>query len=114
MRLALALVAGAAVAALTALILGEYEMAGWTPYLTGVAFGLVVGETVTSIGRRTGTVVGGACAVLAAGGMVWAAWISSGRDWSYVPGTAWIGVALAAGSAVGLVAFDRRTRPGQP
>lgn len=103
MRLALALLAGAAVAALAALILGEYEMTGWTPYLTGVAFGLVVGETVTGIGRRGGSAVAGACAVLAAGGMVWAAWISSGRDWSYVPGAAWVGVALAAGCGAGWV-----------
>jgi hypothetical protein len=103
-RLVLALVVGAATAALAALILGEYEMTGWTPYLCGVAFGLVVAEVVTSIGRRSGPAVAVACALLAAGGMVWAAWISSGRDWSYVPGTAWVGVALAGVLAVGWAA----------
>jgi len=100
-RLVLALVVGAATAALAALILGEYEMTGWTPYLCGVAFGLVVAEVVTSIARRSGPAVAVACAALAAGGMVWAAWISSGRDWSYVPGAAWVGVGLAGVLAVG-------------
>lgn len=41
-----------------------------------------------------------AAAIAPALGMVWAAWISSGRDWDYVPGAAWIGVALAPVAAV--------------
>ena len=109
MRLVLAFVAGAAASALAALILGEYEMTGWTPYLCGVAFGLVVAEVVTSIGRRSGLAIAIACAATAGGGMVWAAWISSGRDWSYVPGTAWAGVGLAVVAAVVLA-----TRPVHP
>ena len=100
MRLVLALVAGAATSALAALILGEYEMTGWTPYLCGIAFGLVVAEVVTSIGRRSGPALAVACAALAGGGMVWAAWISSGRDWSYVPGAVWVGVGLAVVAAL--------------
>lgn len=109
MRLASAFLVGAAVAALAALILGEYEMTGWTPYLCGVAFGLVVAETVTTIGRRAGLAVALVCAGLATGGMVWAAWISSGRDWSYVPGAAWVGAGLAG--SVGLL---WATRSGPP
>ncbi|HEX2040069.1 MAG TPA: hypothetical protein VHF47_10105 [Acidimicrobiales bacterium] len=101
MRLALAVLAGAAVASLAALILGEYELVGWTPYLAGIAFGLVVAEVLTTVGRRSGAVPAVPAVVLAAGGMVWAAWISSGRDWSYVPGGAWTGVALAAACGAG-------------
>lgn len=101
MRLALALVAGAAVAALAALILGEYELAGWTPYVAGVAFGLVVAEVTTTISRRRGPRPGLPSAALAAGAMAWAAWISSGRDWSYVPSGTWAGVALAAACGAG-------------
>jgi hypothetical protein len=100
-RLALALLAGAAVAALAALILGEYELVGWTPFVAGVAFGLVVAEVATTVSRRKGPLVGVPSAALASGGMVWAAWISSGRDWSYVPGGAWVGVGLAAACGAG-------------
>ncbi len=96
MRLALAFLAAAAAAALAALILGEYELVGWTPVVAGVAFGLVVAEVATSISKRRGPAVGVPSSALAGGGMVWAAWISSGRDWAYVPGGAWVGVALAA------------------
>jgi hypothetical protein len=93
--------AGAAVAAFAALILGEYELVGFTPYMAGAAFGLVVAEVITTVGRRSGPVASAPSVVLAAGGMVWAAWISSGRDWSYVPGGAWVGVALAAACGAG-------------
>lgn len=105
MRLALAVVAGAAVAALGALILGEYEFKGSMPYVAGVLFGLVVAEAVLAVARRGGPLLAGAAGVLAAGGLVWAAWISSGRDWHYVPGAAWIAVALG-----GVVALARTLR----
>ena len=95
------MLAGAAVAAFAALILGEYELVGFTPYLAGVAFGLVVAEVITSVARRLGVMASAPSAAFAAGGMVWAAWISSGRDWSYVPGGAWVGVALAAACGAG-------------
>lgn len=96
MRLPLAVVAGAAVAALGALILGEYEFKGTTPYVAGVLFGLVVAEVVVTVGRRGGAALAATVGALAAGGLVWAAWISSGRDWHYVPNAAWIAVGLGA------------------
>src|SRR5687767_3656416 len=52
MRPALAVVAGAAVAAFGALILGEYEFRGTMPYVAGVLFGLVVAEAVVGVARR--------------------------------------------------------------
>lgn len=100
MRLALALLAGAAVAALGALVLGEYPFTGWTPYVAGPLFGLVVAEVVVSLARRRGPVVAVPAAAWASAGMAWAAWISSGRDWAYVPSAAWAGVGLAAAAAV--------------
>src|SRR5688500_10884918 len=100
-RLALAVVAGAAVAALAALILGEYELVGFTPYVAGVAFGRVVAEVITSVARRSGPVASAPSAVRAGGGMGGAAWCASGRDWSSVPGGAWVGVVLAAACGAG-------------
>lgn len=95
MRPAVGFVVGAAAAAFGALILGEYQFTGFTPYAAGTLFGLVVAEVVATVGRRRGWVVGVGSGLLAAGGIVWAAWISAGRDWSYVPGSAWLGAALA-------------------
>lgn len=105
MRLALAVLAGAAVAALSALILGEYEFTGSTPYVAGVLFGLLVGEAVLAVAKRGTRALGAATAALAGGGLVWAAWISAGRDWAYVPGVAWLSVAI--GVVVGGVRVAR-------
>lgn len=99
MRRVLALLAGAATAAAGAVILGEYEFTGLTPVVAGVLFGVIVAEVVTAAGRRRDVVTALACGVLAAAGMVWAAWISSGHDWSYVPGVAWVGAAVAVAAA---------------
>lgn len=99
MRLALAVLAGAAVAALGALILGEYEFTGTTPYVAGVLFGLVVAEAMVTVARRGGRGLAVAAAALAGGGLLWAAWISSGRDWDYVFGPAYVAVALGVVSA---------------
>lgn len=125
MRPLLAVVAAAVTAALGALILGEYELAGVTPFVAGALFGLVVAEAaVATAGRRSGapavTTVAVAAPLAAGAGMVWAAWISSGRDWSFVPGEAWAGVALAALAAaawaggLGRVRGRRRPAPGSP
>ena len=100
MRRPLSLVAGAAVAALGALILGEYEFVGWFPWVAGVLFGLVVAEAVVTTGDWRGPVPGGASAVLAAAGLAGAAWITSGEGLEPWPATAWLAMALAAAAAL--------------
>lgn len=110
MRLALSVVAGAAVAAFGALILGEYEFKGTMPYVAGPLFGLVVAEVVLAVARRATPPLAVAAAALSSAGLVWAAWISSGRDWDYVPSAAWAAVAL--GAAVALVRMLRSS--GRP
>lgn len=99
MRRILALAAGAAAAGAGAVILGEYEFSGLTPVVAGILFGVIVAEVVAVAGKRHDTVTMGATAAFAAAGMMWAAWISSGEDWGYVPGGAWVGAALAAAAA---------------
>ncbi len=109
MRQLLAVLLAAFAASLGALILGEYEMAGTTPYVEGVLFGLVVAELVITVAKpRPGPAATAAAVVAPAGGMVWAAWIASGRDWDYVPGAAWVGVALAPVAAAIWLAQGRR------
>lgn len=94
------MVVGGLFAALGALILGEYDLTGVTPVVAGILFGLIVAEIMTVAGRATDAMLAAAAALFSAAGMVWAAWISSGRDWGYVPGGAWVGVVLAALAAV--------------
>jgi hypothetical protein len=104
-RQVLALAAGALAAAGGALILGEYELEGMTPVVAGVLFGLIVGEVVTAAGKRRDVTAAVASAVIAAAGMAWAAWRSTGPDehWSLVPGMAWVGVGLGAAAALAWV-----------
>ncbi|HZQ27441.1 MAG TPA: hypothetical protein VFA94_07065 [Acidimicrobiales bacterium] len=97
MRLPLAVVAAGLASALGALILGEYPLTGTTPYVAGALFGLVVAELAVFVAGHGGLRGPAKLLVVAlpAGGMAWAAWISAGRDWHFVPGGAWAGVALA-------------------
>ena len=105
MRPVLALVAGAAAAALGAVILGEYPLTGLTGVIAGALFGLAVGEIVLSAGGdswRSREALGMAgVAVLTAIGVVWAGWISAGHLWRYVAKGAWVGA--VAGAALGPV-----------
>jgi ABC-type cobalamin transport system permease subunit len=96
-------VSGAAVAAAGALLLGEYNFSGWPIFAGCVLLGLFVSEAVASAGGRRGLGAGLTSAVLAAAGLTWSAWISSGRDLSQLPSDGWIAVGLGA-LAAGLMA----------
>lgn len=114
MRSVLAVVAVLVTASLGAVIIGEYELKGAIPLVGGLLFGLIVAEVaMAAAGARTALVA--ALAGSAAGaGLVWAAWISSGHDWSYVPTEAWAGVALAVIGAGLWVRGPRRRAAGSP
>ena len=117
MRQLLAAAAAAAVAALGAFIVGEYELDGPTALVTGVLFGLVIGEILVAVAGGGQGVVAVAGAVIAGAGLVGAAWISSGatpeaREWSDVPGAAWAGAALGAAAAAAWVRGFRRRGVG--
>jgi hypothetical protein len=98
MRPVFALLAGAATAALGAVILGEYQLTGLTGVIAGGLFGLAVAEVVLTVGgaslARLLVPAMVAVGVFAAGGLAWAAWISAGHDWGYVPNGGWIGLAV--------------------
>src|SRR5579864_9096178 len=105
MRQIVSLVVGAAAAAVGGLVLGEYPFTGWTPYVAGLLFALVVTEVMLSVGRRHGPVLGIGGAVLTTAGLGWAVWISSGRGVAPVPSGGWIAILL--GVVVGLVRVAR-------
>ena len=112
MRQLLAVAAAVLASALGALILGEYQLAGTTPFVAGALFGLVVAELVLTLAKPAPGPAALAAAMAAPGlGMVWAAWISAGRSWHYVPGVAWAGAALAP-VAAGLWLRSGRWRGG--
>ena len=94
-----AVLVAAAVAFVAAVILGEYELVGLRPILAGVLFGVVVGEVLATVARRPDPYLLGAAALLAEAGLVWATWISTGRDLGLAAGTAWGGVVAGAVAA---------------
>ena len=110
-RALFALVLGAAVAALGALILGEYEFTGTLPWIAGLLFGLVVGEVVVSVGRSRHVVVAAIAAALSFGGVAWAGWIDSTEGLEPVKGVVWVAAGLAAVAAyVRVAGLARRPR----
>ena len=83
------------VAALAALILGEYELTLWTGAAAGLVVGFVVSELVLGIGRWRGIVPAAVAAVLGGGALVWAGWIEAGHGVAPIRSTVWIGVGIA-------------------
>jgi len=98
------------VAALGALILGEYEFSGALPFVAGVLFGLVVGEVVVTVGRRRTWPSAAVTAAVAFGGIAWAGWIDSSEGLEPVKGLVWVAATLAALAALARVAPPRRAR----
>ena len=99
LRAGLGVVCGAAVAALGALILGEYEFTGSLPFVAGPLFGLAVGEVVVGVGRTRALASGALAGAIAFGGIAWAGWIDANEGVEPVKGLVWVAAALAAAVA---------------
>ncbi len=110
-RAVFAVVAGAAVAALGAVILGEYPFSGLVVLGAGVLLGLFVGEAVVGVGGATGPGPAAVSALLALVGLVWAAWIAENHDLARVDPEGWLAVA-SGGAAAGLRARMPRAAAG--
>jgi hypothetical protein len=109
-----AAVAAALVAALGAVILGEYELAGFRPLLAGLLFGITVGEVLATVARTTDGYLLGTAALLAEAGLVWATWISTGHDLRDASATAWVGVAVGAAAGPVWLRSAGRRAPRSP
>jgi hypothetical protein len=111
----LAVLAGAAVGAIAAVVLGEYGFDRWVVIGEGLFVGLFVGEAMVAVARGGSAPLAAGAAVLAAGSLVWAGWISTGHRLGTVDWEGWTAVALAG--AVGALrawwppAGARRSRP---
>lgn len=99
MRQALAVLVGAAVAALSALILGEYELKGVMAGVAGVLFGVVIAEVVVAVGKHPPTSVALISGALAAAAMAWSGWIAAGRSWHFFGTARWVALAISAVAA---------------
>jgi hypothetical protein len=107
-------VVGGIVAVIGALIVGEYDFAGATPYVAGVLFGLVLAEAVLTVARGGTRALAAVAALECAGGVAWAAWISSGRGVAPFPASGVAGAAIGAVVAGGwtLLPAGRQRRTG--
>lgn len=101
----------AAVAALGALMLGEYEFTGSLPFIAGPLFGLVIGEVVVGVGRSRAIPVAVGAAAIAFGGIAWAGWIDSTEGVEPVKGLVWVAALIAAAVAALRTAGGRRPGP---
>jgi hypothetical protein len=107
-RLVGAVVLAAVASAFGGVVLGEYQFDGLMPYGAGLLFGLVVGELVVTVSRSRSLVLGAVCGVLVAGGLGWAAWISSGEGLRPFPALGWVAMAVGVVATVGRVGEWRR------
>jgi hypothetical protein len=101
----LAALIAAAVGVTAAVILGEYELTGATPWLSGTVVGFLIGEVMLAVARRRTLLLAAVAAGVAGGSLLWAGWISSGEGVAPYPAMAWVAAALAAAVA------GWRTRP---
>jgi hypothetical protein len=108
-----AVLAGALVAAAAALLLGEYPFSGLLVVGSGVLVGLLVSEAVVAVADWRGPAPAAAGAVLAATGLVWAAWIAEAHDLGRVAVEGWVAVALGAAAAA-VRAWRPRAGAGSP
>lgn len=99
MRPIVAVVTGALVTGAGAVILGEYQYEGTTPFLAGGLLGLFLAELVSSIARRGDVYLMAATALLVEACLVWALWISTGHRLDYAAGEAWFGIAFGMAAA---------------
>ncbi|MEX2294125.1 MAG: hypothetical protein WD691_10105 [Acidimicrobiales bacterium] len=100
LRALLAVVCGAATAALGALMLGEYEFTGPLPFVAGPLFGLVVAEVMLAVGQLRTALAAATAGALAFAGIAWAGWIDSTQGVEPVKGLAWVSACLAAATAI--------------
>lgn len=113
-RRILGIVAGAAVGALGALLLGEYPFSGVLVLAAGLVLGLFVAETVVGITRERGLFAAAPAAAIAGAGLLWGAWISGGHDLGRLPAEGWGAVALAMMAAAVRARSSSKAADHQP
>lgn len=115
MRSLNAALAGAATAALGALIAGEYELVGAGALVAAAAFGFVVAEVMGAVDRTPPVWLAAAAAGFTAAGLWWARaemWQTGANLGHAIPTEVTAGVVV--GAIVAAAALSRRRRPRTP
>lgn len=101
MRQALAIAAGALLALVGAVVLGEYDLRGTTVLVGFPLYGIAVAELALAVGRRLAPVTLVALGTVVGAGLSWALWISFGHFRNDVdpPAISWVMAAAAAAAA---------------
>lgn len=96
-----AVLAALLAAALGAVILGEYELAGVRPLLAGLLFGVAVAEIIATVAGpvEADPRLLAAAALIAEAGLVWATWISTGHELDLAGVSAWSGIVIGSVAA---------------
>lgn len=105
---------GAAVAALSALVLGDYPLGGAVPWVAAVVVPALVGITMTSVAGRYRTVLWVATGALSAAGIGWGVAIATGWGLDPVPGSAWAAIVIALVWPPALAVARNERRTGAP
>ncbi|MEO5680700.1 MAG: hypothetical protein ABIS47_13640 [Acidimicrobiales bacterium] len=116
MRQALAILAAALLAALGAVVLGEYDLRGVTAVVGFPLYGLAVAEVALAVGRHLSPAALVGVAGVAAAGLTWALWISFGhfRNGAMPPVLSWVMVAAATTATLGWCWSGRRRHRSGP
>jgi hypothetical protein len=98
-RPTLGVLAAAVVAALSANILGEYELTPVVAVVAGLVVGFGLAELVLTVGRWPGLVPAVVVGVLAACSLLWAGWIDTDEGVEPYRATTYVGAVVAAATA---------------
>jgi len=115
-RQVVAVLAGAVLAFIGAVVLGEYDLRGVTALVGFPLYGVAVAELTVAIGRRLSLAALAAVAVVVAAGLAWALWISFGhfRNGIEPPLLSWVMAVVAASCAVTWARTGRHRSSVQP
>ncbi len=105
MRRILALLVAAVIALLWGAVVAEYPFTGLVVLLLGALFGFFLAEAVVAVSGEQSAFTFAVCPVVAAVGLLWAAWLSNSHGLRGMSGQGWLAVAL------GVVAAAVRARP---
>ncbi|MEA2703833.1 MAG: hypothetical protein QOD63_1778, partial [Actinomycetota bacterium] len=94
------MLAGAAVAGVAGVVLGEYAFDGLAILGAGVVVGLFVSEAAVAVNRGRDVLLAVACAVFTVGGLLIAARTATGHRLSTVGWEGWLAVGLGVVAAV--------------
>jgi hypothetical protein len=110
MRTVVAVVVGAGIAALTGLILGEYDLATLTPFAAALIIPEAIGAAMAAIDPRHRSGMWALTGLLGGAGLGWGVWIYTGQGLEPVPVQAWASVAIAMAWPLSRAAVTQRAQ----